>query len=254
MPYQENEYIITPTDETTIWRYMDLTKLLSILEDKTLFFTRSDGFEDDYEGSLPKENFEEQKAQRVLEHSFAKPWAISDGEYTKNLNRYFGISCWHNNPVESAAMWKLYLSSGDGIVIKSTVKRLKDCISDDHNVYIGQVEYHNYDDEKIDFSNYFSLYLSKRKSFMHEQEIRAMIFLPPKSIVLPGQPLTHDYKTQSIIGGIPLNIKPSTLIEEIHVSPKTPAWFLKLVKDIVKKRYHLDVEVTNSEMDGNPLR
>lgn len=254
MPYQESEDIITPTDETIIWRYMDLTKLLSILEDNTLFFTRADGFEDDFEGSLPKKNFEEREIQRVLERRHAKPWDFSDSEYIKNLNRYVGISCWHNNPVESAAMWKLYLSSGDGIAIKSTVKRLKDCISDNHEVFIGQVDYNDYDKEKIDFSNYFSLYLNKRKSFIHEQEIRAIIFLPPTPIFQPGLSSTHDYKTENIVGGIPINIKPSILIEEIRVSPKTPAWFLKLVKNIVKKRYLLDIEVTNSEMDGPPLR
>jgi hypothetical protein len=39
-----------PKDNCTLWRYVDLTKLLSLLENRTLHFTRADEFDDPYEG------------------------------------------------------------------------------------------------------------------------------------------------------------------------------------------------------------
>lgn len=34
-----------------IWRYMDFTKFVDLLDTKTLFFTRADRFDDQFEGS-----------------------------------------------------------------------------------------------------------------------------------------------------------------------------------------------------------
>jgi len=46
---------VTP-DDAKIWRYMDFSKLVSMLEDKALFFARADAFEDAFEGSYPLAN------------------------------------------------------------------------------------------------------------------------------------------------------------------------------------------------------
>lgn len=42
-----------PDEHTTIWRYMDFTKFVSLLDKKTLYFTRSDKFDDKFEGATP---------------------------------------------------------------------------------------------------------------------------------------------------------------------------------------------------------
>src|SRR5438105_7285171 len=47
-----HEAVFPPKTNRTLWRYTDLTKLLSLLESRQLFFTRSDQFEDPYEGAL----------------------------------------------------------------------------------------------------------------------------------------------------------------------------------------------------------
>lgn len=41
-----------PMPQAKLWRYMDLSKFLSLLEDSSLFFTRIDHFQDAFEGSL----------------------------------------------------------------------------------------------------------------------------------------------------------------------------------------------------------
>lgn len=46
------EYDASP--DTKIMRYMDFAKFISILENKELYLTRADKFEDPLEGSLPE--------------------------------------------------------------------------------------------------------------------------------------------------------------------------------------------------------
>ncbi|MDQ1391242.1 MAG: hypothetical protein QOF30_219, partial [Acidimicrobiaceae bacterium] len=52
MTYAKHPVFVTPSDETTLWRYMDLPKFVSLLEKGALFFSRADKLGDPYEGSL----------------------------------------------------------------------------------------------------------------------------------------------------------------------------------------------------------
>jgi hypothetical protein len=52
--FKEDPEFNTPPDETTIWRYMDFTKFIALLEDNSLFFSRGDKFRDRFEGSVPR--------------------------------------------------------------------------------------------------------------------------------------------------------------------------------------------------------
>jgi hypothetical protein len=45
-------------DSNIIWRYMDFTKFVSLLDRSALFFARADKFKDQFEGSWTKKNFE----------------------------------------------------------------------------------------------------------------------------------------------------------------------------------------------------
>jgi len=48
------EYI--KMDDASIWRYMDFTKFVDIISTEELYFSRSDCFEDDFEGSYPEKH------------------------------------------------------------------------------------------------------------------------------------------------------------------------------------------------------
>lgn len=45
--------IVQPIDSDFIWKYMNLEKFVSLLDTRSLFFTRADKFEDPYEGFTP---------------------------------------------------------------------------------------------------------------------------------------------------------------------------------------------------------
>lgn len=83
---------------------------------------------------------------------------------------------WHVNEFESAAMWDLYLKSPEGIAVETTFGRLRDSFSVEptHRVFIGTVNYIDYDTMPLPWDNSLLLALHKRKSFSHEQELRAL--------------------------------------------------------------------------------
>jgi hypothetical protein len=124
--------ISEPPDETTIWQYMDFTKLVSILERRELFFVRIDRVVDTYEGTLSDFHRRERMPTYRAQHPYR-----TEEQHQKTFNDIDNhvaeiircgkvlINCWHMNEFESAAMWELYAQRNSGIAIKTTYKRLK---------------------------------------------------------------------------------------------------------------------------------
>ena len=60
--YLTSPNIKLPEDpDTIVWKYLDLSKFLDLLLSKKLFMSRSDKFEDQYEGTFSEPTFEEIK-------------------------------------------------------------------------------------------------------------------------------------------------------------------------------------------------
>jgi hypothetical protein len=60
--YLDNPNIKLPDDsDTIVWKYLDLSKFLDLLLSQKLFMSRSDKFEDQYEGTFSEPTFEEIK-------------------------------------------------------------------------------------------------------------------------------------------------------------------------------------------------
>ncbi|MBP6301949.1 MAG: hypothetical protein KBB37_06680 [Bacteroidia bacterium] len=248
---EEHPVFIAPENiEIKVWRYMDFTKMISLIDTRRLFFTRADLFSDPFEGSYPKINVEarnfvpqeipEEESENYLE-AMKKM-----GNTNKHWPRYTAISCWHMNEYESAAMWSLYLKSDEGIAVQSTYKKLKKSIIDDNKVYLGIVKYIDYEKDYIDAGNLFGPFVHKRKSFEHERELRGVLMKWPKS--------TNgiDFQEETIAGGVPIKVDIEELIEKIYVAPNAPRWFVDLVKTAIK-RYGYNIEVIHSELSNAPM-
>ena len=54
--YEEHETFTPPSSDAILWRYMDFTKFVSLLEKQALFFPRADKLGDPFEGSFTKVN------------------------------------------------------------------------------------------------------------------------------------------------------------------------------------------------------
>jgi hypothetical protein len=53
MPYESHPQLTTPPDETALWRYLNFTKFIDLLERHVLWFARTNTFEDHWRERSP---------------------------------------------------------------------------------------------------------------------------------------------------------------------------------------------------------
>ncbi|HSD06956.1 DUF2971 domain-containing protein [Flavobacterium sp.] len=231
--YLNNPNIKLPQDpDTIIWKYLDLSKFLDLLLSRKLFMSRSDKFEDQYEGTFSEPTYEEIKKLSIDNPDFL--------HFYKTHREKVAISSWHINEYESFAMWQIFTQNSEGLAIQSTVKRLQNSLNPEKNFkqYIGEVNYIDYKKEYIPFDDMFFPFLFKRKSFQYEREIRIITDVADSNIKL------ND--------GLKINVDISQLIERIYIHPKSENWYKNLVIQLVKQ-LGFDFQIEKSDLESDIL-
>lgn len=231
--YLTNPNINLPEDpDTIIWKYLDLSKFLDLLLSKKLFMSRSDKFEDQYEGTFSEPTFEE-----IRKLSKDKPDFL---QYYKTHREKVAISSWHINEYESFAMWQIFTQNSEGLAIQSTIGRLQKAVEPEQNFkqYIGEVNYIDYKKEYIPFDDMFFPFLFKRKSFQYEREVRIITDVADTTLTL------ND--------GLKINVAIDQLIERIYIHPKSENWYKNLVIELVEK-LGFDFTIEKSDLESDIL-
>lgn len=262
MPYRAHPQCTPPYRDKQIWRYMDFTQFVSMLERETLYFNRADNFEDPFEGSITEATSE---SRTEMIEDFSPEWETELASNFRELckERTY-LNCWHLNENESAAMWDLYLKTNEGICIQSTYEKLKSSLQESEaTVYVGKVEYINYSkdripdrDEETPLGNTLSPFLHKRESFEHESELRAIIQDFPRNedgeFVIEEEELRKERKKNELPAGQYVKVNLSELIDTIRVAPSAPDWIADLLGSVLDT-YGLDKEVIPSSMESEPV-
>jgi hypothetical protein len=244
MPHVNNPQLAKPHEATRIWRYMDFTKLIWMLENKSLYFPRADRLNDPFEGTVPQANVqcEEIWDAKLSEMCGKQVKGVHRAarEVLHLLRNYTYVNCWHMNEYESEAMWKLYLSSNEGIAVQSTYKRLADSLKEaSQEISIGEVKYLRYDQDTITYQSIFSPLLSKRRSFEHERELRALCAdaFPPDEA---NPPHNWDYRKvpKNPKLGEKVQVDLDILIENVYVAPTYAGWMKSLVEAVFIRYGH----------------
>ncbi|MFV7235881.1 MULTISPECIES: hypothetical protein [Flavobacterium] len=231
--YLNNSNIKLPEDSNTIvWKYLDLSKFLDLLLSQKLFMSRSDKFEDQYEGTFSEPTFEEIKKLSIDNPEFLN--------YYKTHREKVAISSWHINEYESFAMWQIFTQNSEGLAIQSTIGRLQNALQPETNFnqYIGEVNYIDYKKEYIPFDDMFFPFLFKRKSFQYEREVRIISDVADNSI--------------KINDGLKINVDINELIEKIYIHPKSENWYKNLVIQLVKQ-LGFDFCIEKSDLESDIL-
>lgn len=248
---QEHEVFEIPDDRNCkIWRYMDFTKFVAMLNNKALFFSRADLLGDSFEGSFSKENVRVRPIVYKEMIKSANQAAISSilevmKKCAEWVREWTYINCWHMNEHESAAMWKLYALSCEAIAIQSTYDRLFRCLPDD-GFFVGKVKYIDYEKDVIPENNTFYPFVHKRKSFEHEREVRAV----HQSLPARDGKLLVGVSNSETGRNVAVNL--NDLIECIYLAPRVPLWFSKLVAETIEK-YGIKRDVKSSRLDDSPV-
>lgn len=231
--YINNPNIKLPEDpNTVVWKYLDLSKFLDLLMSGKLFMSRSDKFEDQYEGTFSEPTFEEIKKLSIDNPDFLN--------YYKTHREKVAISSWHINEYESFAMWQIFTQNSEGLAIQSTIGRLQESLIPEINFkqYIGEVNYIDYKKEHIPFDDMFFPFLFKRKSFQYEGEVRIITDIGESDI--------------KINEGLKINVNINQLIEKIYIHPKSENWYKNLVIQLVKQ-LGFDFTIEKSDLESDIL-
>ena len=231
--YINNPNIKLPEDPNTIiWKYLDLSKFLDLLISEKLFMSRSDKFEDQYEGTFSEPTFEEIKKLSIDNPDFLN--------YYKTHREKVAISSWHINEYESFAMWQIFTQNSEGLAIQSTIGRLQESLVLETNFkqYIGEVNYIDYKKEHIPFDDMFFPFLFKRKSFQYEGEVRLITDIGDSNI--------------KINEGLKINVEINRLIGKIYIHPKSENWYKNLVIQLVKQ-LGFDFKIEKSDLESDIL-
>ena len=188
--YKVLDGITSPNNEDTLWRYMSFEKFVSILKTESLFYTKAYKFEDTFEGIRPQPIMD--AYIKALRHHAPEAHVQGVIKIIDITRKHVMCNCWHQNEEESRAMWDNYSNHNSGIVIKTTVQKLKNSLSDTmFDVFIGKIKYLSPSTyEECYTQNYLQSiknglvldkkwtyfpYFYKREEFEHEREVRIII-------------------------------------------------------------------------------
>jgi hypothetical protein len=217
--------ITSPTRE--IWRYMDLGKLVSMLQHKALYFPVVAALGDELEAARPRLP---EGSSADDQHKRWRSW---------NLWRCISFaSCWHCASTESAAMWEIYAGRNQGIAIRSTLDGLSSAFPPAESDDIGQlvkggfVEYMDPDfEEALPPRLSEKEVLRKRKWYSYEHEFRALCLRSGNWIEPPGPFEPGAYKTAGVWVHCDLN----RIIEAVIVSSKACPYLEPAVREVLKR-------------------
>jgi hypothetical protein len=251
--YDSNEHpdFAPLNDDLILWRYMDVPKFLSLIEDNGLFFARADLMTDPWEGSTGPRNAAI-RPELYGEHYAAMGPRMQHAR--KQMRTQVYLNCWHASSHESAAMWGLYQSSGQGVAVRTKWKALKECLQGEYPIRGGAVRYVDYTSAPISEGSVFGPFMHKRNSFAHENEVRLVLWAiedrGPR-----GQSTAGDEQVQQEVdppSGYVIPIDPSVLTSDIYVAPEAPTWYANLIKKVID-RYSLNWEVHQSDLSVDPV-
>jgi len=262
---------------------MDLPKLVSLLQDKSIYLSKMAEFDDALEGGLtvadffnvsnapanldnaisgflPAINEDSNERQERLhkakdtdsklrKRTFQTPFGRYPCDDVEKIfpacKQWLYVNCWHQSSHECSAMWKLYGNDKNSVCIFTTTEKLKNSISSCKS--FNKIEFYevNYIShiDEIFPEEAISPFISKSKPYSFEKEFRIVAW--DSNVNLSK----HDVSNEA---GILVRIDPETLIEKLVVSPHSDPWFKSLVKNLCDK-FGLEVNVADSEIRTEAL-
>jgi hypothetical protein len=245
---------------------MDIGKYLDLISTGTLWFTRVSELRkiDPYEAALTK--YDEDKTTKIVEAKTKpelKQILLQHGEPRLanlidkltgkslqffqlvflsrlphiDLNAYtHSISCWHENPTESDAMWALYARREAGIAIKSTVARMLEGFAAAERIMsIAKVTYDSLGNLSAMSWGVFDSLLVKRHAFHHENEVRIIAMTMDGYESPEWTPDNQTYNvdpSKAVAPGLRIDCDMHALIEEVVLSPLMPLYSVQALESI----------------------
>jgi hypothetical protein len=243
--YEAHEIFNEPDPDTSVWRYLDFTKFVAMLQTQSLWFAKPETLGDPWEMAYTHANLARFRARFDSATVEDRLWA--EMNYKATLQSMF-VNCWHAGAIESAAMWRLYLKTLEGVAIQTTWSDLTASIGQTRDpVFGGLVRYIDFEtDDTDDRTNMFFPTTTKRLSFGYENEARLVYWWRPDRT--NGK---QDFEQIPRDPGISVPVDMSRAIQRVILGPGSPPWFKDLVRRVAE-RYEFAQSIEDSTMDDDP--
>ena len=236
MPYSEvSQRHLIPSEDKIIWRYMDFQKFEYLIQNSSLYFSRTDKFGEYEEGVLTK--FDKTFIKNLLKSEDSKNWRVN---YQNHLQFYESfrsktyISCWTDSQTENIHLWKNFSDLYEGVAIKTTVGKLKselDKSTPEDNCFLSKIKYIDPISDTITYFNTITIFSTKILEYKNENEIRAII--------------QRHKSTDEKPPHIDVKINPFNLIDKVVVSPLADNNFINKMENFLSQT-SIDLSVEKS--------
>ena len=167
-----------------------------------------------------------------------KPELVAEMENKIQEHRKYFIlvNSWHSSDHESYGMWKAYVSSPEGVCIKTSSERLNRALSVEADPNLqAKVIAVTYGERVKCEPEYLAHFVRKGKPYTFEQEVRAIIDLYPIYGLKSEKWESEQFKDLLLDKGLYVKTNIHELIEKVVVSPFAERWFVSFLRHYLKK-------------------
>jgi hypothetical protein len=234
---ENNNFSKMPDDDQVVWRYMSLSKFISIISKKELYFpsVKQLAESDKFEGlsHIPRHLLESNnpnlKAWDKMLLNSAK--LIQEDTFERREDGRIFVNCWHMNTHECCAMWKIYSDSEGGVAIKTKFKNLMNTF-DQFPIQARIVNYYSENSPVVLSDDPLYVPTNKRVEYKYEKELR----------------LFYQSTSSGTQKGYPIGIDPKKLVQEVVLSPTSKPMFREVIVSLLQKYELLDCIVNDSRL------
>ena len=216
------EGLQTPSDDTSLWRYMSLSKFVALVQTKSLYFSSLLQFSDSWEGRGSPTD----KLIKLLSGTHPNV-ILAEEEFQDIQRKSVVVNCWHAADSESELMWRRYTNYTTGVAIRTTVGALKNSLPMDGLFYIRTVEY-----GKVAEGSYRVVF-QKRVQFKQDSEVRVMH--PVETDVSITTALDGHVYSEVVppVPGRSMKVDLTELLLDVYPAPHADDWVVKVVKTLL---------------------
>jgi hypothetical protein len=203
-----------------VWRYMGLSKFVWMLQNESLWLSRSDLMGDPWEVNLAGKQLQLVKDRHPptnLNNLQAETSVERSERIINNWRKNTFVNCWNMSKHESNALWQIYCKTPEGIVIQTNYEKLNLV---KNNYSLQPVEYIVPGSNMVT-PTHSDLVTKKRPEFSYEEEIRIFHF-----------DKINEYNSAK---GIGLKVDIVNFIESIKVHPEADQVFFNIIKSLIEQ-------------------